>query len=96
MALVLRRWYNQEPDRRLSAAARETAAFLWLLVLLAALVLGGLGVATWLDHSKEHRDHWARAAGLVERAHGLELQAARQEKDEAHAADGAGQLRGSA
>jgi hypothetical protein len=99
MAIVLRRWYNQEPDRWLSAAARETAAFLWLLVLLvllAALVLVGLGVATWLSHSKEHGHHGARAMGLIERAHGLELQAARQEGNEAHAADGAGQAGGGA
>jgi hypothetical protein len=96
MALVLRRWYNQEPDRRLSAAARETAAFLWLLVLLAVLVLGGLYVASELHGLKEHRHHRTHAAGLVERAHGLELQAARQEGNDAHAADGAGHARGGA
>ena len=96
MAMVLHNWHRPPLDRRLSPAVRETVAFLWLLVLLAALVLVGLGVATWLGHSKEHRHHWSRAMGLIERAHGLELQAARQEGDEAHAADGAGQAGGSA
>ena len=96
MALVLRRWYNQKPDRRLSAAAREIAAFLWLLVLLAVLVLSGLCVASGLHGLKEHRHHRTHAADPVERAHGLELQAARHEGSDAHAADGAGQAGGSA
>jgi len=96
MAMVLRNWHRPPPDRRLSAAARETAAFLWLLVLLAVLVLGGLCVASGLHGLKEHRHHRAHAAGQVERAHSLELQAARQEDNEAHAADGAGHARGGA
>jgi len=96
MVIVLRNWHRPQPDRRLPPAAHETAAFLWLLLLLALLMIGGFGIAAWLGHAEEHRDHRARTAGLVERVHGLELQAARQEENEAHAADGAGHAGGSA
>ena len=96
MAIVLRNWHHPQPDRRVSPAAGETAAILWLVLLLALLVIGGLGIAAWLGHSKEHRHHRTHAVDQVERAHGLELQAARQEVNDAHAADGAGHARGGA
>jgi len=61
-----------------------------------ATSLGGLWLASGLHGLKEHRHHRTHAVGLVERAHGLELQAARRKINDAHAADGAGHTGGGA
>lgn len=91
MDMALKNWHRQEyPDGGFGAAVRGTVWFLWMIVL-AALILGGLAAIVLLfPEPKEHCDHRPRAGADVECPHDVQAKAGREGQDVLHGPDSAG------